>query len=235
MKTPFIQAALALSMHYAGLSLNTIRKQLEHDFLENHSRSSIFKWTNIYPRRVLEAVKNAQPGVGDSWIAIETELNLCGRQWWIWDVVDRDTLFLLTTLIPSRNHESQVKLLIDEAIERAGKSPREIIADRLAARVISLLTNYRQDTRFGGKWSFTVDHQSTNEIERLQKLFQQRSDLVSSLKSMERAIQFTNGWLAHYNYFSRQDVLKGRTPAELARIEYPQLRVEYLKSSRCKS
>jgi transposase-like protein len=229
MKTPFIQSSSALRMHYEGMSLNRIQKQLQRDFKDYPSRSSIIKWTNIYPYRVLEAVKDCHPDVGDTWIAIETMVKLCNKQLWIWDVLDRDTLFLLTTQVSPCNNASNLQVLIEKAVEKAGKTPKLIIADTSAVplRLDSLAFHY--DTAFGERCSFTIDDGATSEIEQLNRVFQERTYIIGGLKSIDRAIQFTNGWLVNYNYFNRLESLGRKTPAEMANIKYSQLRTEYSK------
>jgi hypothetical protein len=40
-------------------------------------------------------------------------------------------------------------------------------------------------------------------------------------KNMDTAIQFTDGWLVHYNYLRPHESLGDETPAKVAGIKYP--------------
>jgi hypothetical protein len=44
---------------------------------------------------------------------------------------------------------------------------------------------------------------------------------MRGLKNLETAIDFTQGWLVHYNYLRPHESLNDKTPAEVAGIEYP--------------
>ena len=44
---------------------------------------------------------------------------------------------------------------------------------------------------------------------------------MRGLKSLETAIDFTQGWLAHYNFLRPHESLDDRTPAQEAGIIYP--------------
>ena len=44
---------------------------------------------------------------------------------------------------------------------------------------------------------------------------------MRGLKNIESAIEFTQGWLAHYNYLRPHNALHDKTPAEVAGIDYP--------------
>jgi hypothetical protein len=43
---------------------------------------------------------------------------------------------------------------------------------------------------------------------------------MRGLKDMGSAIQFTDGFLVYYNFFRPHEALKGKTPAEVAQIDY---------------
>jgi len=52
---------------------------------------------------------------------------------------------------------------------------------------------------------------------------------MSDLKSVTGIVKFTQGWTIYYNYYSTQEFLGYRTPAEMAKIKYPAWRVGNLE------
>jgi hypothetical protein len=44
---------------------------------------------------------------------------------------------------------------------------------------------------------------------------------MRGLKSIETAIQFLDGFLVYYNYLRPHEALDNKTPAEVAKIDYP--------------
>ncbi len=45
--------------------------------------------------------------------------------------------------------------------------------------------------------------------------------VMRGLKNLETAIEFTQGWLVHYNYLRPHESLDDKTPAEVAGVKYP--------------
>jgi putative transposase len=221
MKTPAIQVSSALRMYYEGVSLNSICRQLQQEHNNYPSDSTVYKWVNIYTHKVLTAANNYHPEVGETWIADETVLKICGQQVWIWDIIDKDTCFLLATQLSLNHEKKDAQLLIEKAIKKAGKTPEVVIADKLAIYLEGTDLTSVADSGYKLKCTSTGDDEISGRIKHFHDTLQRRTNLMADLKSMDRVIEFTNGWLIHYNYFRPHEYHGGMTPAEVANIEYP--------------
>ncbi len=106
---------------------------------------------------------------------------------------------------------------MDKAIKTAGKSPEVVITDKLASY---LDVNYGKGTehRQGG---IARVEDNTQKIERFHGTLKARTKVMRGLKNFESALEFTKGWLVHYNYLRPHESLQDKTPAEVAGIEYP--------------
>jgi len=63
-------------------------------------------------------------------VADETVLSIGGQNFWMYDIIDDKTRFLLATRItPSRTtHDAQI--LMESAADRAGKIPSVVVTDK---------------------------------------------------------------------------------------------------------
>lgn len=220
MKVPSEYVSSALNMYYSGMSFNDIRNHLkqEHDYYP--SKSVIYQWVEKYTNEATKHFKDVHPQVGNTWIADETMLDVDGEhKVWFYDIIDRDTRFLLASRVTLSRTTHDAEMLMKEASKRAGKNPKEIITDQNYSYLDGIEKVFGADTEHIQSRPFTkVD--STNEIERFHGTLKDRTKVIRSFKDIETLIQFTDGWLIYYNYFKPHQSLNGRTPAEEARVTY---------------
>jgi putative transposase len=216
MKTSYVLVQSALRMYYEGMSLNSICKQIQQEHHSYISRSAVFNWINIFPSRVQHEVIKYRPEVGNIWVVDETILKICGQKLHLWDIVDTKTCFLLATRLFLDPDMLSASLLIENAIQKADKIPGVIISNRLTDYLTYIENTTSAVNR--RKHHVTIDEKSNIEIERFRSTFQRRTMAMSDLKSVRSAIGFKDGWLIHYNYFKPNELLGGKTPAEMANI-----------------
>jgi hypothetical protein len=107
-----------------------------------------------------------------------------------------------------------------KAAERAGKIPKVVITDKLAAYLDGVEIAFGADTEHVRSKGFTIQP-NTNLIERFHGTLKDRTKVMRGLKNVESAIEFTDGWLVHYNFFRPHSVLGDKTPAEAAGLQSP--------------
>ncbi len=83
--------------------------------------------------------------------------------------------------------------------------------------------NYGKDAEHiqGSPFSVLGSGESTSEIERFHGTLKARTKVMRGLKNIETAHEFTQGWLAHYNFLRPHEALSDKTPAEVAGVSYP--------------
>ena len=207
----------SLNMYYEGMSVKAIRRHLQQEYQHAPSTATIYEWIMKFTQYAIDSIKNYHPNVGNLWIADETVLTIDGSKVWFWDIIDDQTRYLLASRISQSRTTRDAQILMDRAIKSAGKTPKIVITDKLASY---LDVNYGKDAEHVQGAPFQIEN-STNLIERFHGTLKARTKVMRGLKNIESAIEFTKGWLAHYNFLRPHEALHDKTPAEVAEIDYP--------------
>lgn len=223
MKTPVNQVSNALHMYYEGMSLNAIRRNLSQNENNYPSDSTVFEWIDKFTPKAISEAKKFTPNVGNKWVADETVLRIDGKNIWLWDIIDTKTRFLLATRISVTRTKKTAQALMEDASKVAGKIPKVVVTDKLAAYLDGIEMAFGADTKHKQNKPFALKNEN-NIIERFHGTLKQRTKVMRGLKSVESAKQFTDGWLVHYNFFKphEYDIDKkviNKTPAEMAGIK----------------
>jgi transposase-like protein len=220
MRTPTDQISDALNMHYEGMSLNAIKRNLKQQNNYDVSDVAIYKWIDRFTGAAIRETRDLHPKVGDVWVCDETVLDIDGKNVWFWDIIDEKTRFLLASRVSLTRTSKDAESLMRKASERAGKIPQKIITDKLAAYLDGVEIAFGADTEHVRSKGFTVQP-NTNLIERFHGTLKDRTKVMRGLKNIESAIEFTEGWLVHYNFFRPHSALGDKTPAEVAGLQSP--------------
>jgi len=172
----------------------------------------IYNWIRRFSQEAVNRVANFQPIVGDTFIADETVLKVGGRNIWFFDVIDEKTRYLLASRLSETRTTKEAALVMNEARRKAGKSPKKIITDKLAAYIDGIELVFGADTKHLQGKPFT-DVNSTNVIERFHGTLKDRTKVVRGFKSMDTARLLTQAWLVHYNFFKEHATLGDVPPA----------------------
>ncbi len=220
MKTPIKEISSALNGYYGGEPLDAIQNRLKQDYGDYLSEPAIYKWVVRFTREAIEKAKDFTPKVGNTWVADETVISIDGHNVWFWDIIDADSRYLLASHVSLKRTVKDAQILIEKAIERAGKSPKVIITDKLRGYVDGIdlaslgLTEHKQSQPF-------VKEDSTNLIERFHGILKQRTDAMHHFKDIDTARLLTEGWLIHYNFFKEHESLGNESPAQHMKIPLP--------------
>jgi transposase-like protein/predicted transcriptional regulator len=200
------------------MSIKAIRRHLQQEHAHAPSTATIYEWIQKYTQYAVDSAKGHKPNIGDTWVADETVIEIYGQNVWLWDIIDDKTRYLLATRISRSRTTRDAQILMDKAVKTAGKQPRTVITDKLASY---LDVFYGKDAEHRQGSPFAIDDTSTSLIERFHGTLKQRTKVMRGLKNLETAIDFTDGWLVHYNYLRPHESLNDKTPAEVAGIAYP--------------
>jgi len=213
MKTSQTIIASALGMYYGGMPLDSIQRQLQQEHGIYMSEAGIYNWVIRFSKEAIKRSKNYRPDVGSAWVADETMLNVGNRKVWFWDIIDIKSRYLLASHISDTRTTSDALELMQKAAKRAGKPPRRIITDKLAAYLDGIELAFGADSKHVQSKPFTVVD-STNIIERFHGTLKERTKVIKSFKNMEAARILTDAWLVHYNFFKEHETLGNVPPAQ---------------------
>ncbi|HUW44285.1 MAG TPA: DDE-type integrase/transposase/recombinase [Dehalococcoidia bacterium] len=221
MKVPSSNISSALSMYYTGSSITDIRNHLRQETGYYPSKSRVFYWIEKYTEQAANHFSKAKPKVGDTWIADETMIDLDkGVKVWFWDIIDADTRFLLASRVSLTRTTQDAKRLVQNAVKRAGKPPKMIITDKMKSYPDGIFTALGGYTEHLQGSPFKIASESTSRIERFHETLKERTKVMKAFRDIETLITFASGFLAYYNFLKPHEALKGKTPAEKAKIRY---------------
>jgi transposase-like protein len=187
------------------------------------SEWGIYKWIERFSAKAVKEAKAFKPKIGDVWIADETVLKVGGRNLWFWDIIDRDSRFLLASRLSTTRTIKDAQALMQQAYDRGGKAPKQIYTDKLNVYLDGIELVFGSDTKhvqtspFGRKGG----DESTSIIERFHGTLKDRTDLVRGFKSLVKSKLITDAWLVHYNFFKEHTTLGDVPPAQNMGIPVP--------------
>ena len=221
MKYPPDQIATALRLFYEGLSIDKIRRELDNLYHVYPSDSTVYEWIVRFTKVAVNEAKFSNLKVGSVWIADETVLKLDKDvNVWFWDVIDNDTRFLLASHMSFTRMTKDAETLMQKALDRAGKVPRIVYTDKLRAYLDGIELIFGGDTKHKQGSPFDIGN-SNNLIERFHGTLKSRTEIMRGMRNKETARLIMDGWLISYNFFRPHESLNNKTPAEVAKADFP--------------
>ena len=213
--------ASAISLFYDGLSIDAIRRQIKSLYGVEPSDSTVYEWILRFTKVAVSEAKFSNIKVGSIWIADETVLRLDQDvNAWFWDIIDSKTRFLLASHMSLQRTIKDAQALMGKALERAGKSPRVIYTDKLAAYLDGIELTFGADTTHKRGGPFDIE-KNTNLIERFHGTIKARTKVMRGMHNPQTAVLIMDGWLINYNFFRPHEALLDKTPAQVAQADYP--------------
>ncbi|MBI4286291.1 MAG: IS6 family transposase [Chloroflexi bacterium] len=209
----------SISSYYDGLSFPEVARHLAESG-NPVNESTVYRWIMSYAQKAVKMMESYTPKVSDTWVADETVIKFNDVNHWLWDIIDHDTRFLLASYLTPKRGTKEAQALMELAAQRAGKAPKRVITDKLAAYLDGIELAFGADTKHIQSSPF-ADKDDTNIIERFQGTIKDRTKVVRGYKTLPTARQIIDGFLVHYNFFKPHIGLKGKTPTEVAGIKLP--------------
>ena len=226
------QIAAAIDMYYSGLSYKQVAENMEkfHDVPEP-SKHSVHDWVKGYTDLATQYMngeigedgtketatgKRVKADVGDHWVADELVLRVGGQKYWCWNVMDKETRYILACRLSGRRATNDAIAVFEQAKENALHPPKKITTDGLASYVDAARAVFPR-----------VEHEvsdgiyepiNNNMSERLQGSFRQRTKTQRGLQAKKTGQDYLDGWVIDYNFFKDHHSLGGKTPASVAGI-----------------
>ena len=205
--------------YYAGISLRKIVDGIDQKIRRRPSDSAIYGWVKRLTKIALAEAKNYTPQVGDKWLADECVLKLKdGKKYWLINVIDYDTRFLLASRLSSSRGIKDICLAFKTAKDRAKKSPKFILTDGLKSYIDGCELVFGANTKHIVTTPFEKKDLSTNIVERWHGTLKDRLKPMRGMDKSETHQLILEGFILNYNYLRPHASLKDKTPAEAAKI-----------------
>jgi transposase-like protein len=217
MSVPAIYIAHALNLYYGGMRINDIRKEMQQKYGYSPSAALIRFWVEKYTTQAAAMIQKYHPRAGDTWVADEFIVRIGGKKYWLYDIIDDKTCYILALLITLERSRVLVKNLIQTAAGIAGRLPKLVMIYIPSASFNTM------DKGSGYKLEH-VPRETYADRHRIGILFQNNIHQIRNLnyfRTPDTADRFLQGLTIHYNYFKKNEAINNRTPASNAKITYP--------------
>ena len=160
------------------------------------------------------------PQTPNHWVADEMMENVGGQKMWHWNVMDRDTRYVLAShLSPYRGESAAIKVFEKALENNGGVVPETVTTDGLgsyqAALGLMLPPPYTRHIVSDGIY----EEVNNNLSERLQGTFRDRSKTMRGLQGRASGQRYLDGFNIDYNLFRDHEAHKGGTPASAAKVD----------------
>jgi transposase-like protein len=220
MRIPTELIATALGAYFEGRSISSI-PEIMYQICGNFvTKSSIDKWVCKFSELAINEANKTRVEVGDIWIADENAIKIRGKNYWVIDIIDLKTRFLLTAKLSYGRATNDIRYALETAGVKARKTPNQILTNGRKNYLDGIELAYGADVK--NIWDISTENRvdSTRFVEQWSNIRHTRNAILRRLKKSDRAQLVINGWLVHYNYFNMQEILNGRTPSRVARSDF---------------
>lgn len=219
-KFPMQQVGAALQGYFDGQSYREVARSIGRTFrVEAPDESNVFRWVQGYARAAAEEMRKRKVPTGPEWVADEMQVNLGGKPYWLWNVQDRRSRFLLSTHLTPKRDARAAEIVMRKAQAQAENAPKVIRTDKLTsyAPAIKKLFPKTEHLRSEG---LTAEI-NNNLSERMQGIIRERDKVLRAMKFRETAQNYLDGWQVDFNYFRPHMGVDEKTPAQAAGIVVP--------------
>ena len=215
------ERAAAVDMYFDGMSYRKVARHMgDHRNLET-TPVTVYRWVQDYSKKASEIAAEFPVKTGGEWVADEVAVKVGGKQYWLFNVMDSETRFVLAAYLSPERTTRAAATAMAMARERAAGPPERIKTDGLRS--------YREGVRRAFP-SHPVKHVvsegiraelNNNLSERLQGTFRDRDKTLRSMKKRDTGQAYIDGLVLDYNYFRPHMGLANRTPAVRAGADAP--------------
>ena len=222
--TPHEKGA-AVDLYFDGLSYRRTADNMEHYFDRETNTATVYRWVRDLSKKADEVLRPMKVDTGRVWVADEVVVKVGGKTYWLFNVMDSQTRFLLAAyLSPTRTTRAAATALA-MARQRSNNPPVAVKTDGLASYRDAMPRAFPTH-RVRHVVSKGVKADINNNLalsERLQGTIRDRDKTLRGLKARETRQAYVDGLVTHYNpvYFRPHESLKGKKPAEAAGAELP--------------
>ncbi len=160
--------------------------------------------------------------LGYIWHTDEMKVKANGEWVWLWNVMDEDTRFMLSSLISKKRNIRDARKVFQKAKEVAGRdNPQAMVTDGLPAYIKAFNKEFftlRNPRVKHVRMPRFIDPVNNNVVERAQGTIREREKVMRSMKEDLPAQEIIDGFRAYYNFIRPHQALEGKTPAEEAGI-----------------
>ena len=179
--------------------------------------SNILRRIQKFSKVIDDYVKTLKPEVADVWNHDEMNIQAGGKWQWLWNIMDKETKYLITTQVSTHAYISDSKRFFSQAREQVKGEPKYLITDGRHSLTSSIKwempsTNHVRLT------TLTDKRQNNQNIERLNGTVRDRIKPMRGFDNEASAELITSAFRNYYNFIKPHNSIGGLTPATMAGI-----------------
>lgn len=214
--------AKALDLYFRGVSLRQVAAHFGQAYGLKLSPMTVYRWVTHYSRLAAEWMDSQKAKVGTTWHADERFLNVNGDRAYLWNVMDSETRFLLSSRVSKGRGIVDARAALHHAKDVAEGKPTEVRTDGLWAYGPAIHKEFGSNYGPGGKSH--SPHRvvpsiraplSNNRIERMNGSQKDRTKTMRAYDNLPGSAALSEGWRVHYNLI-RSHLALGTTPGVAA-------------------
>ena len=218
---PADQMGAAIRMFYSGMSYQQIAENMGTTYdIPEPSKATIYQWVRDYTKDALKEMERHPAHTGGRWVVDQMQLDVGGQQYWIWNVMDRSTGYLLASHLTKERDARSALAVLKKAAAAAEEPPRTVRTDRRPYYVLSVKQIF-PDARHLRLVGVGNREDIKNPSKREQGLFRQRTRTLRGLGSKESGQLYLDGWTLDYNLFRDHESMDGEPPGQAAKVNPP--------------
>ncbi len=215
----------SLNLVMSGMSYRAISRHIYSTHQMKISHVSINRWIKKYTKIIKEYVDSLNPELSDVWSLDEMYLNVKntkktgkGFHDWLWSIIDPKTRFLIATEVSKKREIADARKIISSGKKLVSKNPNYILTDSLNSYQEAIREEFENRVAHIKTKSFT-DGFVNLPIERYHNEIREKLKTRRGLGNDESAQTFSELLKINHNFVKPHQGLKGKTPAQAAKID----------------
>jgi transposase-like protein len=193
----------ALDLYFKGVSYRNIADHMKQSFGKKPSPSTVHEWLVAYTRIASRYVEQFKPQVGGFVHVDETKVNVNGKLDWLWNLMDSDTRYWVSSLITKGRTVEDARAVFQDAKTKLPFMPKAVAHDGLGSYSEAFMKEfYRQRGRRTYELcSISIrERGKNNKVERLHNTLRDRTKTQRGLDNDNSAQVMVDGTRLAYNF-----------------------------------
>ncbi len=208
--------ALALDLYFRGMSVRKVAEHFRQAQGLNVSHVTVYRWVTHFGKLAAERMDRQGARTGERWHVDETVVNVDGSPRYLWNVLDRDTRFLLATHVSENRGLSDTQAPLHKAKAVTPDRPNEVFTDGMTAYPKAVVKELGRGSRSPHVRVPSIRaKESNNLVERLHGTEKERIKVMRGFDTDRGTGALMEGFRAHYNLVRDHQSL-GTTPGVAA-------------------
>lgn len=209
--------SLILDLYFKGMSLRGIKDHLKQFYNLSLHHSNVLRRIHKFSIIINNYVLTLKPELQQVWNHDEMQIQAGGKWLWLWNIMDEETKYLITTQVSSNAMTHNSKKFFAQAREQAKTQPEYLITDGRHSLTGSIKKEL-PSTNHVRLTSLTDKRQNNQNIERLNGTVRDRIKPMRGFQNESTAEIMTSAFRNYYNFIKPHNSIGGLTPAEMAGI-----------------